>query len=194
MTYALVVGWLALEKKPKPFQGQGDLFKDPIHCHPLTMDWLLHLIRENDTSYLKDKKKVLASVIKTNNEIIDMNKQSNQDFINFAFVVTKTPYKEKQVPFSDCCNAKSLDETLSNHSFAFFQYPIKVPNGSHAVGFYREGSSKNCKFFDPDDANGEINGPCDEVIQHMARRFFRTGSDDHQPKNTAKITLAQRNN
>ena len=193
-TYALVNVWQALQAKPKPFTGQANLFKDPVHCHPLTMDWLLHLIRENDTSYLNDEKKVLTSVIKTNNEIIEMSKQPEQDYINFAFVATNTPYEEKKVPFSKCCDAQTLDKTLSNNDFAFFQYPTQVPNNSHAVGFSREKDRTNCKFFDPDDFDGEINGPCDKVIQHMAHRFFITGSKNHQPDNTARITVASKMN
>ncbi len=196
-SYALLAYILDAKKKTRPFLTQVELFKslkyndgracEPIFCHPMSSDWLRKKIEKIDTDYLKNEEETLISTVSVNDDIHAL-KKDGKDYLNYAFVKTKTAYKEKNVPLSELTTKEGVEQSLATHQYAFFRYPTRDPNQGHAVAYHRD-EKGGCEFFDPNYPGGEVSHACPELYDFIAARIRETGAKNLDQTEYATLTV-----
>lgn len=186
-----------VKKQPKPFLTQVELFKnlkyndgttcEPIFCHPMSSDWLARKIEKAGTDYLKNEEKTLISTVSVNDDIHSL-KKDGKDYLNYAFVKTKTPYEEKTVPLHDLTTKEGIERNLATHQYAFFRYPTRDPELQHAVAYHRDEKGR-CEFFDPNYLGGEVSRTCPALYDFIAARIRETGEKNLNQTEYAKLTV-----
>lgn len=188
-------------QKTRPFYTQKDLVrgltdkngdpKKPEFCHPLASLWLKYQIENKGREYLNDENITAALLIDTLTAQRAM-RLAGEDFVNDAFVATKTPYIVKTIDTSILQNSEGVKHTLNKHRFAFLQFPVNPMYSlenkkgmQHAIAF-SDDKKGNCRFFDADYPGGDKQGNCPEIYAAMATRL-RLFADPEQGETTVTL-------
>lgn len=127
-------------------------------CQPLSNTWLESQIDGTGSGFLADKKETLARVLAVNDAQREMG-ETGQDYRNYAFLKTGTPYVKQEIPALTLTDPVRITDVLGEHKFALLAYRTKSGGPRHTVALknarYEDGQ---CKLFDPDLAGGEVKG------------------------------------
>ncbi len=145
-------------------------------CQPLASTWLEGQMDGTGSGYLKDKDETLKRTLAVNEAQREM-RDKNEDYKNYAFVKTKTPYQQEEIPVSELITQEGVKQALSEHQYALFSYQTKGAGPRHAMAFKNGTDAEpKCRFFNADLYGGEASGPCDAVMHLFAVTMKHTAN------------------
>lgn len=191
--FDLLYGFFVPLPKSNRYTNQQDMLAGSgIHrgvCQPLSNAWLESQIDGSGSDFLKDKNEALQRTLAVNEAQKKMG-ELKQDYKNYAFVKTNTPYIKIDVPVTTLTEPTGLKSILKDHQFSLFTYTTKNYGIRHTVAFLNDDKKMGrCKLFDPDLYGGEVKGPCDPVIALLALRLLQSANTRATAK-SAVITLS----
>ncbi|MDF1678032.1 MAG: hypothetical protein P1U32_04985 [Legionellaceae bacterium] len=158
-------------------------------CQPLSNTWLEGQMDGTGSGYLSDKDETLERALAVNDAQREM-RDKGEDYKNYAFVKTETPYQQKEIPVSELTTQAGVKNALSGHQYALFSYQTKGAGPRHAMAFKNGTDAEpKCRFFNADLYGGEASGPCEDVMKLFALTMKHTANLKNQEE-VARVTLS----